>query len=122
MCGGPELWIRRNASGVTPLGVVEENVAVKVAPAGTVVNGKPTDPPKPSAVGSCTPETPLTGAGNGSVVDTAKAGTGGNVGTGAPVLITGALADPPWHPTSATAAPNRSTGIQARRLTKKPQP
>jgi hypothetical protein len=74
---------------------VEENVAVKVAPAGTLVNGKPTEPPKPSADGSCTPETPLTGAGNGSVVETANAGTGGNVGAGAPVLMAGAVEDPP---------------------------
>ncbi len=77
------------------MGAVEENVAVKVAPAGTDVNGKPMLPPKPSADGSWTPETPLTGAGNGTVVETANAGTGGNVGCAVPVLNGGALDEPP---------------------------
>jgi hypothetical protein len=87
--------MRRRARGETPVGVVEENVAVNVAPAGTVVNGKPMLPPKPSADGSVTPETPPTGAGNGTVVETAKAGTAGNVGDGVPELNGGALEDPP---------------------------
>jgi hypothetical protein len=93
-CGGLDCG-RRSANGVTPLGVVDENVAIKVAAGGTDVNGKPMEPPKPSTDGSCTPETPLTGAGNGTVVATENAGTGGKVGAGAPVLKTGAVEDPP---------------------------
>jgi hypothetical protein len=87
--------MRRSASGVRPVGVDEENVAVSVVPGGTVVNGKPSLPPKPSAEGSWTLEMPLTGAGNGSVVDTEKAGTAGKGGAGVPVLNRGALDDPP---------------------------
>jgi hypothetical protein len=94
VCGGASVS-RRNPSGITPLGVDEENVAVNVVPAGTLVNGKPSLPPKPSADGSCTLEMPLTGAGIGTVVDTENDGTGGNVGAGVPVLKGGATDDPP---------------------------
>jgi hypothetical protein len=113
---------RRRPSGVTPLGVFDENVAVNVVPGGTVVNGKPRFPPKPCAGGRLTLETPLTGAGNGSVVDTANAGTGGNVGAVVPVLNGGRFDDPPWHATNATRPANMRTGTIARRFKKTSTP
>ena len=109
--------MRRFANGVTPFGFDEEKVAVSVVPFGTAVNGKASRPPNPSADGSVTPETPLTGCASGCVVVTENAGTGGNVGAAVPVLKGGSVEFPFWHATSVTTAANTSTGTRARRLT-----
>jgi hypothetical protein len=94
VCGGASSF-RRSPSGVTPLGVDDENVAVKVVPGGTLVNGKPSLPPKPSTEGIATLEMPLTGAGNGSVVVTENVGTWGIVVAGVPGVNGGATDDAP---------------------------
>jgi hypothetical protein len=67
------------------LGFDDENVAVSVVPFGTTVNGKARLPPNPAAEGSVTPETPLTGCGNGTVVEAANAGTAGKPEEAVPV-------------------------------------